>query len=1626
MLRDRLKTMILVTSSVLATNPLRADDPITIETLQRTDNVSFEKEILPILQKNCLACHSASEKQGGLVLESPSAILKGGDNGPAVVPGKSADSLLLKLSAHQAEPVMPPADNDVAASNLTPGQLGLIRLWIDQGAKGTGGVESLSPRQMAALPKSLQAVQALSVTQDGQYVAFSRGNQILLHHVPTGQLITTLNDPALAPTSGGAHRDLVQSLTFNVDGDLLASGGFREAKIWRRPKDVQIRNLALGSVPSALAISPDRQKLAVALADNSIRIVNPADGQTLSTITGHTDQIVALRFSEDSTRLVSASKDQSIRIWKATDGTLAARIETPVVPATIEVVETELRSEQQPNPVPWIVSGGGDYLVRLWQIPQQPSARMVNVPAEIRRMANSVDGRLLAVADGTGNVRVIKVQPSNNGVVEQQLAAWKIDGDVTSLAIIRKAGSAEPSDENLIDTYSVLAGLSDGTIQNWNLATQSLTEQWSGSKSPIHAITASRDGTLAVTGCEDGSISVWKLNHPAPSALSAVAAENAVSLQLSPSKKQLASFATKDGQPVIIIRNLENGQQTTLAGHTATIQSIAFSQDDGRLISAADDNTIRIWDLKNPAQPEIRKIEGLTSKVTALGTSNDGGQVVAGFSDNVLRLYNVADGMLLKEFTGHTAAVVSTGLLNGQVYSVSADTSVRFWNPADGTQVRAFNLPSLSVACAVSLDGQRMFIAGNDNQARWIQTDNGSVLQTLQGLPSPPIKVSISSDGLRLCCLTNEGHVSLWNSANGRLLESFRDASVRWAALGIQPGSLLISRQDSAPTQTNAKYQMALEGNTAPVRGLVIHPNGQSIITAAADGSLRGFATQNGQSVFATSHGAAIHDLAMSIDGQYLATAGENQQVRLWLSNGQGYAVQQISGFPGPVSRVTWSRDGKTLITVSGGDKPIAQLHDVMTGNMLQRFTEATGPATGCLMLSLPNGADPAKTQPFVLTATSSGIWSWQTALLKQMTGHNGFVSCLTRVSGAPRQVFSGSHDGTVRRWNLDNGQPNLQLNHSGQIQSVAVSPSGQQVVAVSDNHVGRLWNINGQQVAEMRGDVRRRIALTRAQQAETTANARLNASKQLLDAAEKDVPVKTEAEKKLSDMLTTANTDVQTKKAALDKALMEKTVVEKAAIDASSAAKTALAEKQAAEKAAKDAASQVQVVQARLTRLQQASGGDPTSEVLKQKVAAAQGEMEAASKRSTELTSAVQAPTTKATETANLANQAAQKLETVQKPYNEAVTAVKTAEAAQKLLTQQQSLAAKELKEAQDLVPVRKEAVTRAEATLADSKTAVQTANEQLQQADQALRTVTFSSDGSMIITSGDFPSLHTWDSKTGAAVEAFAGHTAAVRSLAALDDRYLVSIADDQTLRIWDARPEWTLERTIGSADDPSLIAHRVTSVDFSNDSSQLLIAGGIPSRRGELQIFRTSDGQRTLYLPQAHDDVVYCARFSPDARRIASGGADKYLRTFDVASSQQLRRFEGHTSYVLGVAWKRDGRIIASSGADNTIKVWDSETGDQQRTIENFRRHITAITYVGESDNVISVSGDALCRMHNASNGGLARNYGGPKQWLHCVAVTPDSAIVAAGDASGTVHLWNGNNGQVLRTLEPKTAP
>jgi Protein of unknown function (DUF1549)/Protein of unknown function (DUF1553)/Planctomycete cytochrome C len=92
--------------------------------------VAFRKDVAPILQSKCLGCHSGPRSKGGLDLSSGEGLLAGGSDGAVVVPGKSADSSLIRLVSDKK---MPPK------SPLAPNAVAVLRQWVDEGAAWEGG-----------------------------------------------------------------------------------------------------------------------------------------------------------------------------------------------------------------------------------------------------------------------------------------------------------------------------------------------------------------------------------------------------------------------------------------------------------------------------------------------------------------------------------------------------------------------------------------------------------------------------------------------------------------------------------------------------------------------------------------------------------------------------------------------------------------------------------------------------------------------------------------------------------------------------------------------------------------------------------------------------------------------------------------------------------------------------------------------------------------------------------------------------------------------------------------------------------------------------------------------------------------------------------------------------------------------------------------------------------------------------------------------------------------------------------------------------------------------------------------------------------------------------------------------
>ncbi|VTR99937.1 PSD1 and planctomycete cytochrome C domain-containing protein [Tuwongella immobilis] len=102
----------------------------------------FERDLVPLLNRSCVNCHGPEQQRGGLRLDSLAAILEGGNSGPAVIAGKSAESPLLQaLTGAEDRAIMPPK-----GERFTADQVALVQTWIDGGAKGNLQPKSVAPK----------------------------------------------------------------------------------------------------------------------------------------------------------------------------------------------------------------------------------------------------------------------------------------------------------------------------------------------------------------------------------------------------------------------------------------------------------------------------------------------------------------------------------------------------------------------------------------------------------------------------------------------------------------------------------------------------------------------------------------------------------------------------------------------------------------------------------------------------------------------------------------------------------------------------------------------------------------------------------------------------------------------------------------------------------------------------------------------------------------------------------------------------------------------------------------------------------------------------------------------------------------------------------------------------------------------------------------------------------------------------------------------------------------------------------------------------------------------------------------------------------------------------------------
>lgn len=367
--------------------------------------VSFHRDVMPILRINCIACHKPGKLKGGLDLTTHTALLAGGDAGPAIKPGDADGSRLIETICGD-EPEMPQESEP-----LLPQEVELIRRWVAQGAKVDEPASNHS-RRPAEPPvyESLPAVHSLAFSPDGGLLAVPGRYEIVLHQADGSAIVSRL--PGDSPR--------LESVAFSHDGTLLvASGGaaseFGEVQIWDVAKRELVRSIK-GSNDTfyGVSITRDNRQVAVGCADKLVRVFNVADGVEVMRCDNHLDWVFGSAFSNDGMRLATISRDKAAKLIDVATGHLIDdinRTRDPLICLARHPIDD------------LVATGGTEGKIRLFRM-QPRGGRLAegdnkeesfvrefeHMASPIQTIAFSPDGSSVACGAASGEVRIFKTE----------------------------------------------------------------------------------------------------------------------------------------------------------------------------------------------------------------------------------------------------------------------------------------------------------------------------------------------------------------------------------------------------------------------------------------------------------------------------------------------------------------------------------------------------------------------------------------------------------------------------------------------------------------------------------------------------------------------------------------------------------------------------------------------------------------------------------------------------------------------------------------------------------------------------------------------------------------------------------------------------------------------------------------------------------------------------------------------------------------------------------------------------------------------------------------------------------------------------------------------------------------
>jgi WD40 repeat protein len=469
-----------------------------------------------------------------------------------------------------------------------------------------------------------------------------------------------------------------------------------------------------------------------------------------------------LAFSPDGSRLAISYFSGSVRIWDVKSRTLLGTYAKHQGNAFALAFHPTGRK---------IATGGGrDRAVQVWDPDTGRDLGSLPWEADVRSLAYSTDGALLAGASYEGAVKVWDLGRPGAEATTHRLYA----GPVLNLAF-------RPNSSEL--AWCTLTG----RIQLIDARTGAEVRTFHGHDGPVNKLAFSPDGQRLASAGGDRRVRVWHLDAPQEVQSHYRPGGWQYDCAFSPDNKYLAlaggvSQSRPDGHKSVRLWDLEHKRWVKEFHAPDHLTSVAYSGD--QLAAGSEDGTAVIWDTATAAVRH--KLKGHRGVVTGVAYSPDGRRLVTAGADGSVRWWDTSTGQETLSVPGNGTPLCSVACSpdGSLVAAAGADAVVRLWDAATGREVHSLCGHAAAVTCVVfSPDGKRLASADLDRVVRLWDVRTGKEETPWQepirldgpepekkrkpwdrGRPLVP-RIAFSADGRRLASINAGQPVQLWDVA---------------------------------------------------------------------------------------------------------------------------------------------------------------------------------------------------------------------------------------------------------------------------------------------------------------------------------------------------------------------------------------------------------------------------------------------------------------------------------------------------------------------------------------------------------------------------------------------------------------------------------------------------------------------------------------------------------------------------------------------------------------------------------------------------------------------------------------------------------------------------------------------